>query len=121
MATDVNTWEGTFTGKDDVWSFHDLRRPRHQMAILHASLRHNAEILSRLLGDQIDDLWEVRTEGLSAASLLAASHLCGPFAVAEHVARGTSPVDEAGTSIAKYIQKFAGVPLARDDVYHEEQ
>lgn len=121
VATDVNTWEGTFTGRDGVWSFDDLRRPDCQVAILRASLRHNSEILSRLLGGQIHNLWDPRTEGLSAASLLAASHLCGPFAVAEHVVGGTSPVDEAGTSIAEYIQKFAEVSLAQGDVYQEDR
>lgn len=120
VATDVNTWQGVFTGKHGVWSFEDLRRHDSQVSVLRESLRHSLDVLGRLLGDRIQQSWDVRAPGPSVASLLAASHLCGPFAVAEHLATGEQRADEAGTSITAYLKEFAHVPLSRSEVYREE-
>lgn len=120
VATDVNTWRGTFTGRDGVWSLADLRGHKCQLAVLRSSLRRSQEILGRHLLPPHQDLWDMPAGGPSPASLLAASHLCGPFAVAEHLASGKLYFDETGTSIAAYMEEFAHVSLTRDDIYAGE-
>ena len=116
-ATDVNTWRGTFTGKDGVRSLADLRRPGAQFAILRRSLRHSMAILSEQEGSPFRDPWDGSRGGPPLAGLLAASHLCGPYAVAEYLSSGALRADEAGTSIATYLDEFADIPLAPEDIY----
>lgn len=117
VATDVNTWRGTFTGKDGVQSLADLRTLGSQVAILRSSLRHSLAILSEFAAPPVHDPWDGSWAGPSPAALLAASHLCGPYAVAAHLSTGAARSDEAGTSITAYLNEFADVELSYEDVY----
>jgi hypothetical protein len=115
IGTDVNTWRGTFTGKDGVGSFDDLRTPGGQAAILRTSLRRSAAVIDKQLARTGDSLWTER-DGRTAAGLLAAAHLGGSWSVVEYLKSGAEHADEAGTSIAAYLKEFAGVPLTEEDL-----
>lgn len=117
IGTDVNTWQGTFTGKDGVASFADLRDYGRQLAVLRASLRHNAGIMSRYLADRAAEGPARRTPRPSLASLLAACHLCGPAAVMDYLSGGPARADEAGTPVTAYLREFAHVSLAEEDLW----
>lgn len=115
VGTDVNTWRGTFTDKDGVGSFADLRTAGGQAAILRTSLRRSAAVIERQLARTGDSLWMER-DGRTAAGLLAAAHLGGSWSVVEFLKSGAEHADEAGTSIAAYLKEFAGVPLTEEDL-----
>jgi hypothetical protein len=115
VGTDVNTWRGTFTGKDGVHSFDDLRTSAGQTAVLRTSLRRSAAVIERLLARTGDSLWTQR-DGRTAASLLAAAHLGGSWSVVQYLKSGAEHADEAGTSIAAYLKEFAAVPLTEDEL-----
>jgi hypothetical protein len=115
IGTDVNTWRGTFTGKDGVKSLDDLRTPAGQTAVLRTSLRRSAAVIDRQLARTGDSLWTER-DGRTAAGLLAAAHLGGSWSVLEYLKSGAEHADEAGTSIGVYLKDFAAVPLTKDDL-----
>ncbi|MFE5096889.1 hypothetical protein ACFRCI_42930 [Streptomyces sp. NPDC056638] len=114
VGTDVNEWRGTFTGRDGVHSFADLRRYDNQLAVLRRALRHNAGILNRHFAKSGRDLWSSAEP--SPASLLGAAHLCGPHGVLAYLDNGSRPTDEAGTPITAYLRAFSGVELMPDDL-----
>jgi hypothetical protein len=111
IGTDVNTWRGTFTGKDGVNSLDDLRTYGCQNAVLRASLRRSAAVIEKQLARTGESMWPER-----AAGLLAAAHLGGSWSVVEYLRSGAEHADEAGTSIAAYLNDFAAVPLTKDDL-----
>jgi hypothetical protein len=115
VGTDVNTWRGTFTGKDGVHSLDDLRTYGCQTAILRTSLRRSVVVIDKQLARTGDSLWTER-DGRTAAGLLAAAHLGGSWSVVEYLKSGAEHADEAGTSIAAYMKDFAAVPLTKDDL-----
>lgn len=117
VGTDVNTWRGTFTGKDGVNSFEDLRRFQCQVAILRGSLRRSAAVVDRQLRRMGDSLWASGDRPWTAAGLMAASHLGGPHSVVEYLRTGAEHADEAGTAIGRYIEKFASVSLTEEDLH----
>ncbi|MET9915069.1 hypothetical protein ABZZ74_51965 [Streptomyces sp. NPDC006476] len=114
IGTDVNEWRGTFTGRDGIDSFADLRRYDNQLAVLRRALRHNARILNRHFAKSGRDLWSSAES--SPASLLGAAHLCGPYGVLAYLDNGIRPTDEAGTSITAYLRAFSDVELTPDDL-----
>ena len=113
LGTDVNRWAGTFTGRDGVHSFDDLRTYDCQLAILRRSLRHTVTILDQHFEKTGRDLW---TSGLAPAGLLAAAHLAGPFGVVGYLENGRSRSDEAGTPLTRYLAAFADVVLTPEDL-----
>jgi hypothetical protein len=115
VGTDTNTWRGTFTGKDSVNSFDDLRTSACQTAVLRTSLRRSAAVIEKQLARTGDSLWTER-DGRTAAGLLAAAHLGGSWSVVEYLMSGAEGTDEAGTSIAAYLKEFAEVPLSKDEL-----
>ncbi|MFJ4923708.1 hypothetical protein [Streptomyces sp. NPDC088725] len=117
VGTDVNRWQGTFTGRDGVNSFEDLRRYDCQTAILRRSLRHSVNILNKYFGKNGQDLWTAGEDYPTPASLLGACHLCGPFGVVAYLESGQLRSDEAGTSISTYLKAFADVTIASHDVF----
>jgi hypothetical protein len=112
VGTDVNSWRGTFTGKDGVRSLDDLRTYASQVLVLRSSLRRSASVLQRQLARDGQSLWD----GSKAAGLLAAAHLGGAASVVEYLRSGAEHADEAGTPITAYLDAFAAVPLTEDDL-----
>lgn len=116
IGTDVNRWSGSFTGKDGVHSLADLRTASAQEAVLRSSLARNARILDRQLAKIGETVW-IHSEGRpSAACLLAAAHLCGPYAVVGYLQGRAVHADEAGTTIQAYIDRFSGTALEPADL-----
>jgi hypothetical protein len=116
VGTDVNEWRGTFTGRDGIHSFADLRRYDNQLAVLRRSLRHNAGILNRHFARFGHDLWTAGEGYPAPAALLGAAHLCGPYGVLVYLENGQGRTDEAGTSITAYLDAFSDVELTPDDL-----
>jgi hypothetical protein len=117
VGTDVNRWQGTFTGRDGVHGFADLRRHDSQLAILRRSLRHNAGILDKYFAKLGRDVWTAGEDYPPPASLLGAAHLCGPFGVLAYLESGQRPTDEAGTSITAYLKAFSDVTMTPDELH----
>ena len=118
MATDVNCWRGTFTGKDKVHSFADVLEPDRQEPVLREIFSANYHCLneeSKKRGLSVQSALrrfysstnpeETRTYTLSGT--LAAAHLCGPYGVLELFLSGAQAKDEFGTSIMQYLTDFA--------------
>ncbi|MEV6610654.1 hypothetical protein [Kutzneria sp. NPDC051319] len=116
IGTDVNRWQGTFTGRDGVHSFDDLRTYDCQLAILRRSLRHTVTILDRHFATTGCDIWTAGPDVPSPASLLGAAHLAGPFGVVAYLEHGRPHHDEAGTSMTTYLEAFADVTVTPHDL-----
>jgi hypothetical protein len=116
VGTDVNEWSGTFTGKDGLRSLADLRTEAGQLAVLRSSLRRNAEIVDRHLRSHDEDLWSPVAGRPGPAAVLAACHLCGPWAVTAWLSDGAVRRDEAGTALTTYLKRFSQVPLTVADI-----
>jgi hypothetical protein len=116
VGTDVNRWQGTFTGRDGVHSFEDLRRYDCQLAILRRSLRHSVTILNRHFGKSGQDLWTAGADLPAPASLLGAAHLAGPFGVVAYLQHGQPHRDETGTSMTTYLDAFADITITPEDL-----
>lgn len=109
VATDVNCWRGSFTGKHGIFALADLFVPEKQERVVREIMRSNlATIREQLLrdGDPLERALERVT--CTASGLLAAAHLCGAFAAAEFLRSGAIGSDELGTSLARYLDQFAG-------------
>ena len=115
MATDVNRWEGRFTGLDGIASMADLKTPRAQRAVFARALTHNHRILERALGPLDSVLLRPENSHISLSGILAASHLVGAEAAARRVAGGRAAYDEAGTSADLYLDKFSGFDISFED------
>jgi hypothetical protein len=116
VGTDVNEWSGTFTGKDGIHSLADLRAEAGQLAVLRDSLRRNAEIVQSQLQSRDGDLWSPAPGRPGPAAILAASHLCGPWAVRAWLTDGAVRRDEAGTALTTYLNRFSPVSLSPQDI-----
>jgi hypothetical protein len=112
VATDVNRWLGTFTGKDGVASLADLRQPAQQERVIRSELRHNYRCIAAALAKYQEPVSDaLHRSGATLSGVLAAAHLCGPFAVAAYLATGANTADEAGTPLTSYLARFAGYCL----------
>jgi hypothetical protein len=112
VATDVNRWDGSFTGKDGIASLADLksvvgqeRLIRRAMAYAHAVMVDGLSC-SRLTLDEV-----LVRRGVTLSGTLAAAHLCGPFAVTAFLISGQDACDELGTSLSSYLGRFAGYEI----------
>jgi hypothetical protein len=104
LATDVNRWRGTFTGKRGISSLEDFKDPQRQKLVMHDHLDTNHGILRRILLRNGYDFRPARTW----SGLLAAAHLCGPSAAAAFALSGTIAADEFKTEIGAYFTAFGG-------------
>jgi hypothetical protein len=116
IGTDVNEWSGTFTGKDGIRSLEDLRTEAGQLAVLRDSLRRNAEIVQSHLQSRDEDLWSPVPGRPGPAAILAASHLCGAWAVKAWLIDGAVRRDEAGTALTTYLNRFSQVSLSPQNI-----
>lgn len=116
IGTDVNTWRGTFTGRDGITCLDDLRTARGQRAVLRRSLHRNATILENHLSRHGHSMWSGDPGLPPPAALLAACHLSGPQSVIGHLATSTPYRDETGTSLTSYLERFAGFRLTREQI-----
>lgn len=117
LATVVNEWRGTFSGIVGLDSLDDLRTEHVQEKLMHSLMQHNINDLCRSLEEKKTYLGEVMKNKyffdgpLTLSGVLAAAHLCGTSATLKYLLEGTSAIDEVGTSIGSYAQRFSGLTL----------
>ena len=136
-VTDVNTWGGTFTGKDGVNNFNDAIDPEKQDIIArgHFRLKHRQIVIllaeqGKTLNDYIgttirwDECQPVLTPPtgvpeaveITMSGLLAGAHLRGAEGVVALLVDHENRADENGTAILQYVYQFGGydTPFDRD-------
>lgn len=123
VGTDVNQWQGTFTGKGDIFELEDLFDAEKQNRMMLEILRFNYRKLDGLLraagrelGDCLrmewaysDDSGDIRVR-CSVSGLLACCHLNGVAATAELLTSSVVHHDQLGTPSLKYMHMFGGYP-----------
>ncbi|GLX79786.1 hypothetical protein tinsulaeT_31260 [Thalassotalea insulae] len=121
-VTDINKWQGTFTGRNGVNSFADLVKPEKQELVMRDAMRFNYSVISGLLEDAnmtwtqalaktwpgYDDDNNPITIQATMSGILAAAHLRGAWGVGALLTKDQITCDELGTCITKYVYKFGG-------------
>ncbi|CAI1025224.1 hypothetical protein [Serratia quinivorans] len=128
-VTDVNTWQGTFTGKHDINSFDDVINPDKQefIALDHFDNKYQNIVLQlSVLGKKLDDYlgttlrWSTCEPPLTPpgsrpdsveitlSGLLAGAHLRGAEGVVALLVNHENHADENGTAILQYVYDFGG-------------
>lgn len=124
QSTDVNTWQGTFTGKFGLNSLEDLMQPWCQERVIRELMRRNLEVIGRDLDvsmplqaarwrqqRELTIAGRKRSVEISLSGVLAAAHLCGAQATVRFLRSGAIAVDEKGTSIIDYMERFANMDV----------
>ncbi len=114
-----NQWTGTFTGKNGVDNFTELKTDIQEAIILDAfgfnlnviesGLAAKGTSLDALIGTARtykDTNGQDVTVTLTMTGILAAAHLRGAWGTLDLLNNGSASADEYGTSILKYIQQF---------------
>ncbi len=131
-STATNEWQGTFTGKNGVYSKEDFMSEVQELAIREAFAMNMGVIETRLAqaGKSIDDFLgqefqytyqgQVQTTVVTISGILASAHLQGPGGVANLLLNNAVSFDEYGTNILLYMDKFGGYQTpfgtAADDI-----
>lgn len=131
IGTDVNRWQGTFSGKNGVGSFEDLMVPELQERVMLDVFGANYAVMEQALAGPRDTLTEVvkrpgkevaclvesasRGTDVTVSGLLGAAHLCGALSVVNLMRAGEATRDEIGTSIVRYLTEFSGYETPFDD------
>lgn len=116
LATDANRWEGSFSGLDGIWSLDQLRTVRGQYAVIRRVMAHMHRTLRDLLaarGGHLDAFLPQAPTGqdtvvATLSGVLASTHLCGPYAVADWVVDRREASDEFGVTLSEYMIRFSG-------------
>lgn len=117
LVSDTCAWEGTFTGKNGVNSFEDLKTQQAQETIIRDVMRNNIATIRRVVesnGMRWEDVFEqtYQYEGqdvrITMSGLLAAAHLRGAFGTANLLLSGQASADELGTNILHYVHTYGG-------------
>lgn len=116
IGTDVNCWEGSFTGKDNIYSLHDLMIPEKQEKVIRQIIKFNYDLVQKLLeGTEFLRIFLSPTakiltkDGVSytTSGVLAAAHLVGAWDTVDCLLKGIKACDEFGTKIEEYLKKFS--------------
>ncbi|OGT31908.1 MAG: hypothetical protein A3E87_02810 [Gammaproteobacteria bacterium RIFCSPHIGHO2_12_FULL_35_23] len=119
-STATNEWQGTWTGKNGVYSKEDFMSSVQELAIREAFAMNMQIIEGRLAqaGKSIDDFlgqeFNFTFQGvpkvgeISISGILASAHLQGPGGVANLLLNGIVSHDEYGTNILSYMGEFGG-------------
>jgi hypothetical protein len=90
LATDVNRWRGTFTGKNGVRTTADLKDPGKQQRVM----RDVADLNHRRIKAIFKRTNCTGPAGTTWSALIAAAHLCGCQAAARFALFGTKVEDQ---------------------------
>ncbi len=117
----LNTWDGTWTGKNGVNSLAEFKTEAAQETAIREAFGHNLKIIQDGLGFQgetLDDYigqtrsfeenGQSKTVELTLTGIMAAAHLRGAYGTLNLLQNGNVSVDEYGTSILRYIEQFGG-------------
>ena len=125
LATAYNKWEGSWTGKHDITSLKDLKKPENGDRVIKDVMAHNLSTvirtlkgtktesdyatLKRWIGNEVSlksSAGVVTTVKVTMSGLLAGAHLAGAAGVANALITGTDPGDESGTRLSTYINNY---------------
>lgn len=126
--TDVNTWDGTWLGKNNIHSFAGFVDPAKHILVIkdHFALKHNNTIDELAKRDKnIQDYLQTKVYWsmldpkvspppggrsdevvISMSGLLAGAHLRGAGGVVALLVDHKNPADEIGTHILEYVQDY---------------
>ncbi|PHV02698.1 sugar-binding protein [Iodobacter sp. BJB302] len=119
-GTHNNRWEGTFSGRNGVNSFADLKNPAKQEYVIRDAMRFNYGVMSEKLAaanitwaQALAKSWPGKDENgnpitikATMSGLLAAAHLGGAWGAADLLITNKVACDEQGTCVTTYIDKF---------------
>ena len=119
-GTHNNRWEGTFSGRNGVNSFADLKIPAKQEYVIRDAMRFNYGVMSEKLAaanitwaQALAKSWPGKDEQgnpitikATMSGLLAAAHLGGAWGAADLLITNKVACDEQGTCVTTYIHKF---------------
>ena len=125
ITPQVNEWKGTFSGKNDIYQFDDMRIPAKQEQIIRALMRSNyikfrdlmkarGKDWSDILGTSYDYVHlengqqVTKTTTITMSGIIAATHLRGALGVILAIFEGTDSGDETGTTAGFYMDMFKG-------------
>lgn len=117
IATRVNTWKGEFTGLDGINSVADLRQTVLMEKAMRNVIWRNVDYIEAHQGtvtlqQALAKSWEDPATGATVQStmsgIIAGAHLAGAQGATNLLVKDEFPVDETGTSILTYLQKFGG-------------
>jgi hypothetical protein len=128
QATDVNRWEGTFTGRNGINSFQDLVNPDKQELAIRDAMRFNYGVMSDLIGKANMTWGQVLAKSwpgkdaqgnpiqikATMSGILAAAHLTGAWGAADLLTKDAVTCDETGTCNTSYVQMFGGYDTVFD-------
>jgi hypothetical protein len=121
ILTDVNRWQGSFTGKNGVYRFEDLKSPYIQEIIIREAMRANFNQLSVNLNFHNTSVescmkreWEHNDTLVkcSISGILACCHLLGPNSTSAFLISSEIPSDDLGTSVLDYMSRFGHYDLS---------
>ncbi|MGA4605144.1 hypothetical protein [Pseudoalteromonas maricaloris] len=118
LATDINRWQGQFTGKNGIYSFKDLIKGESQDRLITDLLRHNLSRLVALLDLENISLSDVLDKSIcddiaiSLSGILSCCHLNGVQATADFLINSTVHEDQIGTTSLDYMRKFANYDVS---------
>lgn len=115
LASDVNRWEGRFTGLDNIRDLDDFKKPDAQRKVFRRSLRLSYERIERRIGSIGEYLAQNENVSASLSGVLAAAHLVGVEAIVLRLEHGRVACDETGTSADTYLKKFSGFDVCPED------
>lgn len=119
-TTATNEWQGTWTGKNGVYSKEDFMSVAQEHAIREAFAMNMGVIETRLgqAGHTLDDFLGAEftytrfgvehTATVTMSGILASAHLQGPGGVANLLLNNVASSDEYGTNILFYMDEFGG-------------
>ncbi|QDG94471.1 hypothetical protein NIBR502774_18140 (plasmid) [Rhizobium sp. NIBRBAC000502774] len=127
IVTRANTWLGTFTGKNGVWSFEDLLTVSAQNHAIRDIMWMNVDTIHRLIEASDQSLEEIfaktfpwsgggesGTVNVTMSGILASAHLTGAIGTSNLLLEGNISEDENGTSNTYYMYKFGGAETLMD-------
>lgn len=120
LATDVNRWDGSFTGKGNIWRLEELFTPELQDGMMVDIMCQNLAQLKQLLKDLTGSAIYPNCATVarhSLSSLAASCHLVGVRGTARVLTANTEAKDQLGTSASQYMARFANLALPDDVVY----
>lgn len=128
-VTDVNTWRGTFSGKNGIFCFDDLLEPDKQDAVAkdhfadkYCGIVEQLALRGKTPGDYLGKTvrWSECHPALTPpenvpdsveitlSGLLGGAHLRGAEGIVALLADSENRTDENGTSILLYVYNFGG-------------
>ena len=117
FATDVNRWEGRFTGQEGVVSLEHLKNPELQERVIRRIIDRNLVTIESGLRQAGTTLREAAKKlDASVASVIAMAHLGGPFAALAALGRREFSSDEIGTSLQEYLNAFRSFETPYDHI-----